>query len=175
MKRLVRIAITGPESTAKSTLAHELAEHFKGIFYPEYARQYLESQSTEYTYEDVEAITRKQIEQYHEAENSNAPFVFFDTWLIISKIWFQWVYQREPEWLENQIDELPIDLYLLCLPDIPWEPDPLRENGGEERLHLFGVYKEELIARNQRFVEVGGLGEERTRNAIRAVQSCLRS
>lgn len=173
MRKLVRIAITGPESTAKSTLAQALADYFGGTFYPEYAREYFQTHSTEYNYNDLEQIARKQIQQYHESEEGESEVVFFDTWLIITKIWFQWAYQSEPTWLETEITNLPIDLYLLCLPDIPWEPDPLREHGGEERLQLFAAYKSELFRRDLKFVEIGGLGEQRVQNAIQAVKSLL--
>ncbi|WP_339740383.1 ATP-binding protein [uncultured Sunxiuqinia sp.] len=173
MRNIVRIAITGPESTAKSTLAQALADHFDGIFFPEYAREYFREHSTEYTYQDLEWITKKQIQQYHESSDCRKNLVFFDTWLIITKIWFQWAYQTEPAWLEKEISTLPIDLYLLCLPDIPWEPDPLREHGGEDRLRLFDAYKSELIQRKLKFVEIGGLGGQRVENAIQAVKSLL--
>lgn len=175
MRKTIRIAITGPESTAKSTLAEALARHFDGIFYPEYAREYFQDHSTQYTYKDLEEITKKQIEQFHESANSAAKLVFFDTWLIITKVWFQWAYQAEPDWLEEEITDLPIDLYLLCVPDIPWEPDPLREHGGEERLQLFDAYKSELQQRKLKFVEISGIGEQRVQNAIKAVKSLLYS
>ena len=38
----VRIVLFGPESTGKSTLAEELATHYKTMFVPEYMRQYLQ-------------------------------------------------------------------------------------------------------------------------------------
>nr|MBD3622837.1 ATP-binding protein [Sunxiuqinia sp.] len=101
MRNIVRIAITGPESTAKSTLAQALADHFDGIFFPEYAREYFREHSTEYTYQDLEWITKKQIQQYHESSDCRKNLVFFDTWLISTKIWFQWAYQTEPAWLET--------------------------------------------------------------------------
>lgn len=175
MKRVMRIAITGPESTAKSTLAVELAKHFNGAFYPEYAREYFQNRPGKYTFQDIENIARKQIAQYHDSKNQHADMVFFDTWLIITKIWFQWSYKTCPQWLDEEISNLPMDLYLLCLPDIPWVPDPLREHGGDERQKLFDAYKNELSARNLNFVEVGGEGDDRIQNAIRAVNAASAS
>jgi NadR type nicotinamide-nucleotide adenylyltransferase len=169
MAEQIRVVLTGPESTAKSTLAKELAAYFNGTFYPEYAREYFREHSTEYSYEDLELITRKQLEQYQHSKRGKTEIVFFDTWLIITKIWFQWVFKKEPHWLEDEISNLPIDLYLLCLPDIPWEADPLREHGGEDRVKLFHHYKQELVKRKLRYVEIGGIGEKRIQNAIRAV------
>lgn len=175
MKKKIRIAITGPESTAKSTLTKELAAHFKGAFYPEYAREYFENHSAHYTIRDIENITRKQVEQYRESGELPNKYIFFDTWLIISKVWFHWVYKTVPQWVENEMDSLPMDLYLLCLPDIPWVPDPLRENGGAHRHQLFEDYKKELITRNLNFVEIGGEGRVRVRNAIQAIEDFFRS
>lgn len=169
MGEIIRIALTGPESTAKSTLAKALANHFNGTFYPEYAREYFQVHSTQYNYSDLEVIAQKQVAQYEDSADSKSEYVFFDTWLIVTKIWFQWVYHKEPAWLEAKITSLPIDLYLLCKPDIPWEPDPLREHGGEERLKLFEHYKGELIRRKFNFVEIGGMGEDRIQNAIQAI------
>ena len=170
----IRIAITGPESTAKSTLTKELAAHFNGAFYSEYAREYFETHSTHYAIGDIENIARKQVEQYQESFKLPNRIVFFDTWLIITKVWFEWVFHSTPQWLDEKIDALPIDLYLLCLPDIPWEPDPLRENGGEHRLQLFDAYKNELVKRNLNYAEIGGFGADRVQNAIHAVESFLK-
>ncbi|RKD89710.1 AAA family ATPase [Mangrovibacterium diazotrophicum] len=169
MKKL--IVLTGPESTAKSTLSKDLAEHFVGKYYPEFARTYLQDKSADYHYqfEDVEAIAKGQLSQYQEAVAGDSAYAFFDTWLIVTKVWFDWVYNRRPEWLEQSIADYPIGLYLLCKPDIPWEPDPLRENGGEVREKLYEIYKTELIQRNLPFVEIGGEGEERLQNAIAAI------
>lgn len=171
MKKL--IVLTGPESTAKSTLSKGLAQHYSGKDFPEFARTYLQGKSVDYHYKfkDVEAIAKGQIAQYKEAVSGDAEYVFFDTWLIVSKVWFDWVYQRHPDWFENAIDEHPVSLYLLCQPDIPWEPDSLRENGGEVRNELFEIYKKELQQRNLPFVEIGGDGDERLKNAIAAIDS----
>ena len=171
MKKVTRIAVTGPESTGKSTLAIELANYFNGTLYPEYAREYFKDHPQRYTYADLEKITMEQIAQYHESENQTVGIFFFDTWLIITKIWFQWVYRTCPDWLDDEISNLPMDLYLLCLPDIPWVPDLLRENGGTQRQKLFEAYKDELIARKLNFVEVGGKGKLRIQNAIQAVKA----
>ncbi len=168
--RQIRIVITGPESTGKTTLATQLAERFGGLYVPEYAREYVEQLRGHYTFADVENIARKQIEQYVQAKESSVEFVFFDTWLIITKVWFEWVFGRVPEWLEDAMGSCQVDLYLLCLPDLPWEADPVRENGGENRLKLFNQYRNELIRRKLPFVEIGGTNDVRLNNAIDAVR-----
>jgi Predicted ATPase/kinase involved in NAD metabolism len=169
----IRIVITGPESTGKTTLATQLAQTFNGLYVAEYAREYVEHLTGQYTYADVEAIARKQIDQYAQSEGCKENMIFFDTWLIITKVWFEWVFGSVPVWIEEAISEYPIDLYLLCRPDLPWEPDAVRENGGENRIKLFEKYKEELIQRKFNFVEISGEGDDRIQNAVLAIKDFL--
>ena len=169
----LKIAVTGPESTGKSLIAKHLADKFGGIFIPEYAREYIQTINRPYCYDDIETIARRQIQQYTELKNESAP-VFFDTWLIITKVWFDWVYQRIPDWLEENIRSCPVDLFLLMKPDIPWEADPARENGGENRLKLYQRYQQELKYYQFDYVEIGGLGKQRFTNAENEISRILK-
>jgi NadR type nicotinamide-nucleotide adenylyltransferase len=167
----IRIAITGPESTGKTTLAKQLAEHFSGQYISEFAREYVEKLSHHYTYHDVETIAKNQIQQYQATKSGSDHLYFFDTWLIITKVWFKWVFGKTPDWLDDQIRDCPIDLFLLCRPDLPWEADPVRENGGENRIKLFNQYLNELNYYGFNYVEIGGIGEDRLQSAIAAINN----
>lgn len=167
----IRIAVTGPESTGKTTLALQLAKHFKGIYIPEIAREYVEKLPYHYKYEDVETIAKMQLDQYQSTAQGSGQIYFFDTWLIITKVWFSWVFNRIPDWLDSKIRECPIDLFLLCLPDLPWEADPVRENGGENRLKLLELYRRELDYYGFNYVEVSGAGELRLQSALQAMKN----
>ena len=147
-----------------------MAGQFGGLYIPEYARNYVEKLNHHYTFEDVEAIARMQVTQYQQALDSDCRFVFFDTWLIITKVWFEWVYNKVPEWLDQEIRNCPIDLFLLCRPDLPWEADPVRENGGENRIKLYNQYKSNLQEYGFNFIEVEGVGENRVATAIESVR-----
>ena len=50
MSPIRKIVILGPESTGKSTLCEALAKHYHTVWCPEYARQYLSENGTDYTY-----------------------------------------------------------------------------------------------------------------------------
>jgi NadR type nicotinamide-nucleotide adenylyltransferase len=165
----IRIAVTGPESTGKTTLAMQLAELYNAQYMAEFARDYVEKLPEPYTFQDVETIARTQIDQYLSTKTSTGKIFIFDTWLIITKVWFMWVFGKTPEWLEAEISNCPIDLYLLCCPDLPWEADSVRENGGENRLKLFEEYRNELIRYGFNFVEIRGSGDLRLNNAIAAI------
>ena len=161
------IVITGAESTGKSTLTNQLAEHYKVPYVSEIARDYVENLSRSYTYSDVEEIAKLQIEKYNELSKMDAPFIFIDTWLIVTKIWLEFVYKKIPDWLIDAIQNLKIDLFLLCEIDIPWIEDPVRENGGKNREILHKKYIENLNFYNFKFEIVKGLEEQRFLNAIR--------
>ena len=146
---MYKVGIIGPESTGKSTLARELAEQFKGTYVPEYAREYVERKgSTEITYDELCGIARHQIEEITSLPFREEPEVglyFFDTELIVTKVWFEYAFGQVPEWMEEAVRRYPMDCYLLTYPDIPWIPDPARCNGSEEiRLELFDRYEREI-------------------------------
>ncbi len=150
------IAITGAESTGKSTLSKALSEYFDIPFIPEYARDYILTLNRNYDSRDIELIARKQIEQFYEAVQSDHKIVILDTWLIITKIWFEVVFNSIPEWIDDAIKSHPIDIFLVCDTDLPWIQDNVRENGGEMREKLQKRYIREIRQINGNYEIVSG-------------------
>jgi NadR type nicotinamide-nucleotide adenylyltransferase len=170
-EKMKRIVITGPESTGKTELARTLAEHFQTVWVPEYARSYVENLGRPYTREDVGNIARYQLSQEKEfhAKARNG-FLFFDTWFIITKIWFDVVYGECPQWITEHISNSPIDLFLVCDTDLPWIPDSVRENGGEKRNELMQMYCREIESFGFHYAMVSGSGEDRLKNALKLLE-----
>ena len=170
MKTLPAIfVITGAESTGKSDLTKRLANYFNVPYIPEFARSYIEKLSRPYTYDDVEKIGLTQIKQIKEYNNSPYPFIFVDTWLIITKVWFEYVFRESPLWLENELKNTQISLYLVCDIDLPWIPDNVRENGGEKRVMLHNKYLEIIKENNFKHEIVSGKDSERFNNALKII------
>jgi|WetSurSiteA1Bulk_404760.scaffolds.fasta_scaffold01762_3 NadR type nicotinamide-nucleotide adenylyltransferase len=167
--QLIRVVLTGPECTGKSTLAQQLASHFKTVYVPEYAREYIGNLCRPYNYDDVSHIAEMQRKQVREIADQANGIAFIDTYLIITKVWFQVVFGRCPEWIDEELSRKTIDLYLLCSADIPWTPDQVRENGGEMREKLYMMYKSELEKLGCPYAVITGIGEQRLSNAIQAV------
>ncbi len=170
---IIRIVVTGPECTGKSTLSASLARYYNTVFIPEYAREYVEKLTRPYTYEDVMHIAEIQIKQEKEYEKKANRLLFYDTYLIITKVWFDVVFKKRPLWIDEKLKENHINLFLLCNTDIPWIPDSVRENGGEMREKLFEIYRNELEYYGCNYVIVSGKGNERLENALKAVESLL--
>ena len=57
-----KIVVIGPESTGKSTLCEKLAAHYNTIWAKEYAREYLLTHGTHYTFENLLEVAKGQIE-----------------------------------------------------------------------------------------------------------------
>ena len=167
------VVITGAESTGKSVLTEQLSQYFSSRYYPEYAREYLEKKGPDYVQSDLENIARVQLQQMREAIQLQTTCVFFDTWLIITKVWFEVVYREVPAWIPEAIKNAPVDLFLLCENDIPWIPDPLRENGGDMRQELFEMYKTNITENGFTYKTITGSGSDRLKNAIKAVREYL--
>jgi NadR type nicotinamide-nucleotide adenylyltransferase len=167
---LVRIVVTGPESTGKTELAQSLSKKLATLWVPEYARYYIENLHRPYGYDDVIQIARYQISQEaaYISKLKNG-ILIFDTWLIITKVWLELVFGRCPEWVSDHIRSSRIDLFLVCDTDLPWVADPVRENGGNKREQLFDLYCEEIRSFGFSYEIIDGFGIARTEHALNAI------
>lgn len=171
---MYKIAIIGPESTGKSELSKQLSAYYKVPWVPEYARTYIENLHRPYNFRDVCHIARTQIkEQNLYKKLSETKLIFFDTDLIITKVWLEYCYKKVPVYVTRHLQKKYFDLYLLCEPDIPWEPDPVREHG-DDRQYFFEWYRREAELTGTPIVIINGLGSNRIENAISAIKSTLK-
>lgn len=168
------VVLTGPESTAKSTLAKQLSEIYGTQWVPEYAREYIENLNRSYTYNDVLKIAQHQIKSYEKVLQSGERLVFFDTFLVITKIWFREVFGNVPKEIENYLEGIDIDLHLLCYPDIKWINDGIRENENK-RLYLYDEYRNELDNYNFKYEIIKGSENERTQLAEQYINQLIKS
>ncbi len=171
-----KIVIIGPESTGKSTLCQQLAEHYKTVWCPEFAREFLMQHGKEYTYDDLLNIAMGQIEledlMLTEAKNN---FYFIDTDMFVMKIWCEVAFNNCHPWILKQIAQRQYALHLLCNVDLPWTKDELREYPDfafREKLHK--MYKETLIANvGNRWAEISGTDGQRLQMAISIIDTLL--
>ncbi len=172
-KQLVRVAIVGPESTGKSTLAEALATHYNTALVPEVAREYVAALKQPYTLEDIVEISRQQLALEDElAANANR-VLFCDTNLVVTKIWAEHFAGHCPAFIQTHFEARQYDLHLLTDIDLPWTPDPLREHP-HLRQELFDLYKNLLDASSIHYRLVSGKGSLRTDAAIAFVDEVLR-
>ena len=196
---LKKIVIIGPESTGKSTICQQLAVHYNTQWCPEYAREYLVANGTDYSFDDLLVIAKGQLaleEEYEKLmtdgswslENTNktvrnnaapvfagdqrltANYLFIDTDQYVMKVWCEYVFNQCHTWILNRIVERTCDLYLLCNIDLPWIKDELREYPDEQpRRHLYHMYKDILTNQRVPWIDISGDYNERLQKARQAI------
>lgn len=173
MVKLKKIVITGPESTGKSELSEALAKHFQVPWAPEYARIFLEKNGPDYNFQLLEkmALEHKEFQEAYLQKADN--LVILDTDLINYQVWQKLVYGKFHASLQKLMKEEDDHLYLLSYPDIPWTPDPLRENP-HDRMHIFEEHRTAIEEFRRPYEVVRGVGEERLKNSVKAVERLLK-
>lgn len=169
---MYKIAVTGPESTGKSWLASNLADHYRTLFVPEYAREYLQHLDREYSRDDLLQIARGQQALHQQGVAGAREMVFFDTDFLVLKIWCQHRFQQVPQMILDNLEKREVDLYLLCNIDLPWEYDPQREHP-HLRQYFFDWYRRELESYGFPYQVISGQGEKRLQNAINSVEQFI--
>lgn len=167
-----KIVVVGPESTGKSTLCRQLAEHYATAWCPEYARTYLEVNGSSYGYNDLLRIAQGQLAlEAWMAEEAKGDYYFVDTDMYVLKVWYEVVFGDCPPWILKQCAAQQTDLYLLCNTDLPWVADGLREYPDlEMRERLFKTYLDLLVNDGRPFAIISGSEHERLQGAIAAVE-----
>ena len=166
----INIAVTGPESTGKSTLSTFLASYFKAALTEEFARSYLDKHGPGYTFDDLDVIAQGQFAAQRETSASN--LAIFDTELTVIRVWSKFKFQKVSPRVESLCSNQMVNLYLLPFYDVPWDYDPFRESPLDRR-ELFDCYIEELESRQVPYEIIRGNQFDRNYAAINAVRTAL--
>lgn len=183
---LKKVVIIGPESTGKSTLSAQLADHYGTTWCPEFAREYLLTNGANYSFEDLLSIAKGQLAMEDEyalmLENQSAPLLeqgghiplFIDTDLYVIKVWSEFAFGQGHRFVLEEITRRNYDLYLLTQTDLPWAADEFREYPDlQTRQRLYRMYKDILINQHVPWVEIHGDYDQRLRLATQAVDRLL--
>jgi nicotinamide riboside kinase len=168
-KKKIKIICTGPESTGKSTLSEYLANVLKSLWVPEFARTYLTHLGRAYQATDLTHILRGQYAWEHWYEQNlqpGQPLICDTDWTVVY-VWKKYVFNAV---FQPPLEDLKDRFYLLCAPDLPWEPDPLREHP-DARDVLFQAYTKLLDDIGAEYRVVSGSLEERNSNALDILKS----
>jgi len=140
-----KIIFTGPESSGKTTVAKLAAEHYATSWLSEYARTYLAQINQPYQAADLLKIAEGQVasEQQFIKKNTHQALLFFDTSLLVIKVWSIFKYGFYNHQIDQLLKQNLPDVYFLCDWQIPWEYDPLRETPNDRGV-LFELYQREL-------------------------------
>ena len=95
---VIKVVLFGPESTGKSTLSEQLADHYKTLWVPEYAREYLQEKwnREQKTCEpqDLLPIAEGQMRLENEMTTRVTDLLICDTDLLETKVYSEAYYLR---------------------------------------------------------------------------------
>lgn len=170
--QMYRIVLTGAESTGKSTLATALASHFKAPYSKEFVRNFVDQTRRPPDLRDLETIAAGQI-SLEDASLAKATgnLVFHDTNLLSTLIYAKHYMGGNLDWLAEQFTARSYDLYLLCMPDFPWMPDPGQRESDQTRQCLHKKFLQHLDSMRQPYVCIYGSHDERLEAAVSKINA----
>lgn len=174
---LIKVVLFGPESTGKTTLAKQLANHYNTVWVPEYARAYLQKKWDEKkeicSLEDLIPIAKGQIASENLLSKQANKVLISDTDILVTKVYSEAYFDGycdpilEESALKNQYH-----LYFLTSIDVPWEKDDLRDRP-EQRDIMFNLFKTTLEKYSRTFIILEGNQERRLKKAIKEIDKLL--
>jgi NadR type nicotinamide-nucleotide adenylyltransferase len=166
-----RIAVVGAESTGKSTLCARLREELGATIVPEWTRVLVESGQAALASSQVQLAARSQIASEdalaRQPPGANGGLLVCDTELRTIQLWAERLFTGDTNpWIGEAARARPYDLYLLCMPDIPFIG--AREWDRPEERRRFHAHLTAALA-GQPVVELAGSRDDRFRVAADAI------
>ncbi len=174
---IIKIVLFGPESTGKTTISLQLAEHYNTVWAPEYARKYLQKKwnNERKTCEnsDLLPIAIGQMKSENKLAKRADKILICDTDLLETKVYSESYYGGivDPN-LDKYAVKNTYDLYFLTYIDTPWEADDLRDRPGE-RQEMFDTFESALKKYNRPYIILKGDKKTRLQTAVDAIDKLL--
>ena len=169
---MIKVVVTGSESTGKTELARELGRHFDAPVSREFVREFAAGKGKTLDFSDHGPIARGQMAAEDDAIRRAGSLVVLDTDLVSTVVYCEHYFGRSPEWIVEEARRRAGDLYLLLEPDIPWVPDGIRDRG-DRRDEMHALFRERLDSLGVPVREIGGERDARRAAAIDAVSGAL--
>lgn len=171
---IIKIALFGPESTGKTTLAKQLADYYETEWVPEFARDYLQEKWEENQHicvaDDMLPIAYGQTALENEKLANANRYLFCDTNLMVTKVFSEMYYGFCDPLLNEAALKHEYDLFFLTDIDVPWEKDDIRDTP-EGRETVFSAFKQTLIDTKKPFIILSGNKETRLEKATAIIEN----
>ena len=167
---MIKVVLTGSESTGKTQLAQQLGRHFNAPVAEEFVRRYATGKGAPLDFADHGPIAKGQMESEDAAIARARDLVILDTDLVSTVVYCEHYFGRAPEWIAEEARRRAGSLYLLLATDIPWQADGVRDRG-DRRDEMHSLFRAKLQAFALQFVEISGERPERFAAAVQAIEA----
>jgi HTH-type transcriptional repressor of NAD biosynthesis genes len=172
------IALVGPESTGKSTLAMRLGLGRRAPWVSEYGRILCEHRGLDnMTLDDYDLILTVQQAFINNAKMrmGHYPLVITDTEALVTSLWYEYRFQKKFKRGLEEFRNQYFDLYLLMAPTVPIVNDGTRVMTEIDRWRFFNSCLEHLEKEKKNYKIIdGGTYETRTNQVNTAIQGIMK-
>ena len=159
-----RVVLTGSESVGKTTLATQLAAHYRAPLVHEFVRGYAATKGAPLDFSDHGPIAWGQVAledaAIAAAQTAGHGLVVHDTDLVSTVAYCHHYFGTCPAFLEELALARRADLYLLLDIDVPWVADGVRDRG-HRRAEVHGLFRDTLSRLGARVSLIQGAWNER--------------
>ena len=174
----MKIAIIGAESTGKSELVRQLAQHFqkhgKSVHHiPEYLRTWCDAEKRTPLKDEQLAIATEQIRQIDSAPftESTGDILLADTTALTVAVYSDLLFGDKSLYDMAMTHQRTFDATLLMGLDLPWIADGIQRDGEHLREPVDAALRTALARGGIQFQVVYGTGELRLQNALRCLKT----
>lgn len=171
----VRVCIIGAESTGKTTLCGDLAEHYGVPFVPEFGRWYTlalpDSRRYRWSADDFRVIAETQNRFEDDALRWAETVVICDTNSYVTEVFEKAYLGSTSAEVRALAAERSYDLFVVTDPGTRFSQDSTGLRNLENRAWMHEAYVEYVAASGTPSVQVGGTPAERLAKAVEAVDA----
>lgn len=169
------VCLIGAECTGKTTLARTLAQHFSGLWVPEYLRLFCDQHGRPPRVDEQALVMRAQFEQeaqsVKQAKQAGCSYVFCDTAPLLTAVYSDFYFGDTSLYDAACALHGRYALTLVLAPDVTWVPDGMQRDGSQARVGVHTMVQHALQSRRYPYVGVSGTGSSRLQAAILAVET----
>lgn len=167
---IAKIVVLGAESTGTTTLAKDLATHYRTVWVPEYGRTYYEGKMyseniSSWNTSEFIHIAKSQNRLEDALRKQASKLLVCDTDALATTVWHERYVGSESKELDQVVKKEKPLLYILTDVDIPFVQDGTRD-GEYIRTKMHLRFIEKLTENKSNFIIVSGSKEKRLADAV---------
>lgn len=169
---VIKVVVLGTESTGKTTLTKQLADHFNCSAVAEAGRDIV-ADSKDFAFKDLHTIAHEHAKRIDKTTAEDSPLVIIDTDIHITKSYALFAFQQPLQVTEAIMAANKADLYLYLNNDVEYIQDGTRLTE-DDRNVLDHSHRKVLNEHNIPIIEIRGNWEQRFATAVEHITRCIK-